>query len=83
MESLILYIFKLILRIFYKFILDSFYKSLRIVTILAKEGLKFFLEYDNIWLFILNVLAFILYSVSTNLVIKKKVAYRIQLSLLA
>lgn len=68
----ILRIFKLILRISPKLILDNFHKSFWIATIFAEKGFEFYLGYNNIQFFFLDIPTFILYSASANLIAKKR-----------
>lgn len=72
MKSPILCILKLVIRISPKLILDAFYKSSRMARIITGEDLKFCQKNNIIWLFFLNMSAFILCSASVNIVTKKK-----------
>lgn len=72
MKVLIIYVFKLIFKIFLKFILNDFHKSFKIDAIFEKKDYKFFLNYNNIWLFILSIPLFILYLAIANLIVKKR-----------
>ena len=54
-----------------KVIPDTFYKGPKIAAIFTKEGLEFFLGYNNIWPFFLNTPAFVLYPASANAIMKK------------
>lgn len=70
-RDLIMRVFRLIFWIFSQFIPDTFQKSPGIATIFANKYLKFFLEYNNIWLFFLSILVFVLCQASANTVVRK------------
>ena len=65
-------VLKQVLRVSSKPIPDNFYKGPRIVAIFTKEGLKFFVGYNNIWFFFLSMPAFVLCPASANAILKKK-----------
>lgn len=72
MRDLILHVLKLILRISFKLILDTFHKSFGITIIFAEEVVRFLLGYNNISLFFLSMPAFILCPASANIITKKR-----------
>ena len=72
MGGQILCVLKLVLRVSSKLIPDNFYKGPRIVAIYTKEGLEFFVGYNNIGFFFLSIPAFVLCLASANVILKKK-----------
>ena len=72
----ILYVLKLVLRVFPKPILDTLYKGPRIAAMFTKKNLEFFPGYNNIWPFFLSMSAFVLCSASANDILKKKARKR-------
>ena len=68
----ILCVLQLVLRVFPKPILDTFYKDPKIAAIFTTRGLKFFLGYNNIQPFFLSIPAFVLCLASANAILNKR-----------
>ena len=68
----ILYVFKLVLKVFPQPIPEMFYKGAKIAAIFTKEGFEFFPRYNIIRLFLLNMPMFVLYPASANAKLKKR-----------
>lgn len=68
----ILRVVKLVLGVFTQYIPDIFHKSSIIAAIVTEKNIKLFQEYDNIWPFFINMLAFVLCLASTYSVSKKR-----------